>query len=260
MPAVFNPTSSRSSNGYRLQLQNLSYPVGSAFAQQYPKCMGQPFNSQSMDFQTRNSNSLTTTKGLLSPYNNNNRSLVLTSMGLPSVQQQWQMNASQQPFPQPTLPSPFLTSKGSSSVQQQQGMNASQQPLPQPTQQDFVRTPDRCSGQSPLTPTYCPSPIRPPSFPLMNQSPNASPAPSNCTSPLSTYSRSNVGQQDDRPFKCDQCPQSFNRNHDLKRHKRIHLAVKPFPCGHCEKSFSRKDALKVRSSFDLICRLEQGDS
>jgi hypothetical protein len=54
-------------------------------------------------------------------------------------------------------------------------------------------------------------------------------------------------QQSDRPFTCDQCPQSFNRNHDLKRHKRIHLAVKPFPCGHCEKSFSRKDALKVRS-------------
>jgi hypothetical protein len=49
----------------------------------------------------------------------------------------------------------------------------------------------------------------------------------------------------DRPFKCDQCPQSFNRNHDLKRHKRIHLAVKPFPCTHCDKSFSRKDALKV---------------
>ena len=51
----------------------------------------------------------------------------------------------------------------------------------------------------------------------------------------------------DRPFRCDQCPQSFNRNHDLKRHKRIHLAVKPFPCGYCEKSFSRKDALKVSS-------------
>ncbi|CAK7239571.1 MAG: hypothetical protein STHCBS139747_001002 [Sporothrix thermara] len=48
----------------------------------------------------------------------------------------------------------------------------------------------------------------------------------------------------ERPFKCDQCPQSFNRNHDLKRHKRIHLAVKPFPCNYCEKSFSRKDALK----------------
>lgn len=51
--------------------------------------------------------------------------------------------------------------------------------------------------------------------------------------------------QQDRPFKCDECPQSFNRNHDLKRHKKIHLAVKPFPCGHCDKSFSRKDALKV---------------
>lgn len=55
----------------------------------------------------------------------------------------------------------------------------------------------------------------------------------------------------ERPFKCDQCPQSFNRNHDLKRHKRIHLAVKPFPCGHCDKSFSRKDALKVCNKVSL---------
>lgn len=57
----------------------------------------------------------------------------------------------------------------------------------------------------------------------------------------------------DRPFKCDQCVQSFNRNHDLKRHKRIHLAVKPFPCGHCDKSFSRKDALKVSHSCSTRC-------
>ena len=49
----------------------------------------------------------------------------------------------------------------------------------------------------------------------------------------------------ERPFKCDMCPQSFNRNHDLRRHKKVHLAVKPFPCSSCEKSFSRKDALKV---------------
>lgn len=62
-----------------------------------------------------------------------------------------------------------------------------------------------------------------------------------CTTPL------------DRPFKCDQCPQSFNRNHDLKRHKRIHLAVKPFPCKYCDKSFSRKDALKVHS-YHPTCR------
>jgi uncharacterized Zn-finger protein len=57
------------------------------------------------------------------------------------------------------------------------------------------------------------------------------------------------GPPNDRPFRCDLCPQSFNRNHDLKRHKRIHLAVKPFPCNHCDKSFSRKDALKVGISF-----------
>lgn len=60
-------------------------------------------------------------------------------------------------------------------------------------------------------------------------------------------------QQAERPYKCDQCPQSFNRNHDLKRHKRIHLAVKPFPCSNCEKSFSRKDALKVRSHHFRMC-------
>jgi len=59
--------------------------------------------------------------------------------------------------------------------------------------------------------------------------------------------------QNDRPFKCDQCPQSFNRNHDLKRHRRIHLAVKPFPCNHCDKSFSRKDALKVSNQVSDSC-------
>ncbi|KAL8351037.1 hypothetical protein RB601_000817 [Gaeumannomyces tritici] len=53
-----------------------------------------------------------------------------------------------------------------------------------------------------------------------------------------------ASRHQDRPFRCDQCNQSFNRNHDLKRHKRIHLAVKPFPCNYCDKSFSRKDALK----------------
>jgi hypothetical protein len=58
-----------------------------------------------------------------------------------------------------------------------------------------------------------------------------------------------------RPFKCDQCPQSFGRNHDLKRHKRIHLAVKPFPCHYCDKSFSRKDALKVMHVRSNILQL-----
>lgn len=66
-----------------------------------------------------------------------------------------------------------------------------------------------------------------------------------------------------RPFQCNECSQGFNRNHDLKRHKRIHLAVKPFPCGHCPKSFSRKDALKVScypvSSAYVIERAQDAD-
>ena len=195
VPPAFKLINSRSSDGsavatslyqpmgYWPQPQNPSYPVGSEFAQQWPKYMGRPLNSLSMDFQTRNTNSLTPTKALPSPYDN---------LSL------------------------FPTSMGSSGVQQQQRVNASQQPSLQPTQRDSIRTPDHCGGP-PLTSTYY-SPVA-----------------------------------HDRPFKCDQCPQSFNRNHDLKRHKRIHLAVKPFPCGHCEKSFSRKDALKVRSSSSLIC-------
>ncbi len=47
-----------------------------------------------------------------------------------------------------------------------------------------------------------------------------------------------------RQFKCANCPASFVRNHDLRRHARIHLAVKPFACQDCGKPFSRKDALK----------------
>lgn len=48
-----------------------------------------------------------------------------------------------------------------------------------------------------------------------------------------------------RPFKCDQCPQSFYCDHELKSHEKIHLALKPFSCKNCDKSFSRKDPLKV---------------
>ncbi|KAM0260622.1 hypothetical protein ACHAQJ_002685 [Trichoderma viride] len=62
--------------------------------------------------------------------------------------------------------------------------------------------------------------------------------------PTMMYQHPQPQPQSERPFKCDQCVQSFSRNHDLKRHKRIHLAVKPFPCTYCAKSFSRKDALK----------------
>lgn len=47
-----------------------------------------------------------------------------------------------------------------------------------------------------------------------------------------------------RPFACDMCALSFNRQHDLKRHRDTHSGDKPFLCEHCGKTFTRKDALK----------------
>lgn len=73
--------------------------------------------------------------------------------------------------------------------------------------------------------------------------PPGNPSRSGSLSDASSSSKPFVNT-DDRPFRCDECPHSFHRNHDLKRHKRIHLEVKPYPCNWCEKRFTRKDALK----------------
>ncbi|KAJ3213990.1 Metallothionein expression activator [Clydaea vesicula] len=49
----------------------------------------------------------------------------------------------------------------------------------------------------------------------------------------------------EKTFLCEQCPASFRRSHDLKRHCRsLHSAIKPFECKNCSKSFSRMDALR----------------
>ena len=48
-----------------------------------------------------------------------------------------------------------------------------------------------------------------------------------------------------KPFSCDLCSLSFNRQHDLKRHRETHTGDKPYLCnGGCGKTFTRKDALK----------------
>ena len=59
-----------------------------------------------------------------------------------------------------------------------------------------------------------------------------------------------------RPFACDMCALSFNRQHDLKRHRDTHTGDKPFLCESCGKTFTRKDALKrhqVRAHTPLSC-------
>ncbi|TDL25753.1 hypothetical protein BD410DRAFT_606721 [Rickenella mellea] len=46
-----------------------------------------------------------------------------------------------------------------------------------------------------------------------------------------------------RPYRCDHCPASFARNHDLKRHVKAH-DKRAFRCCGCGKVFSRRDAIK----------------
>ncbi|KAI8848222.1 hypothetical protein BC829DRAFT_352292, partial [Chytridium lagenaria] len=47
-----------------------------------------------------------------------------------------------------------------------------------------------------------------------------------------------------KPFRCEKCPQTFSRSHDLKRHYYIHSQEKPFLCPRCGKGFARRDALR----------------
>ena len=46
-----------------------------------------------------------------------------------------------------------------------------------------------------------------------------------------------------RPFRCSACPASFARNHDLKRHLKLHDKT-AWRCEGCNKVFSRRDAIK----------------
>ncbi|KXS14214.1 hypothetical protein M427DRAFT_57672 [Gonapodya prolifera JEL478] len=65
--------------------------------------------------------------------------------------------------------------------------------------------------------------------------------PRSSESPVDTTETTASGKA--KPFKCTQCPQTFSRSHDLKRHMCIHTGVKPFSCPYCGKAFSRRDAL-----------------
>ncbi|KAJ7785251.1 hypothetical protein DFH07DRAFT_948325 [Mycena maculata] len=60
-----------------------------------------------------------------------------------------------------------------------------------------------------------------------------------------------------RPYPCDVCALSFDRHHDLKRHRTTHAGERPYVCnGGCEKTFTRKDALKRHQLSKECGRLE----
>lgn len=61
---------------------------------------------------------------------------------------------------------------------------------------------------------------------------------------------------EEKTFQCTQCSLSFRRNHDLKRHLKIHLPVRPYVCKLCSKGFNRKDALR-RHIMSNACKMNK---
>jgi uncharacterized Zn-finger protein len=56
-----------------------------------------------------------------------------------------------------------------------------------------------------------------------------------------------------KPYKCSECQNTFNRKNSLLRHQRIHSGAKPYECNYCSKRFSRKDILS-RHKASLKCQ------
>ncbi|KAL3865188.1 hypothetical protein ACJMK2_006804 [Sinanodonta woodiana] len=51
--------------------------------------------------------------------------------------------------------------------------------------------------------------------------------------------------ENNKPFKCDQCPKAFNWEADLKNHKIIHTGLRPYVCKVCLKCFTNPHYMKT---------------
>ncbi|KIP10886.1 hypothetical protein PHLGIDRAFT_21983 [Phlebiopsis gigantea 11061_1 CR5-6] len=150
------------------------------------------------------------------------------------------------------------------------------QPAYPPVDHNGVPLPQGPPGTPIQTPyTYTPPHAHPPSQPMpsyaLSQSPHATPGspmqppPHGQYPPPVAYTQqqamdmaSQYPASPQRPFSCDMCALSFNRQHDLKRHRDTHTGEKPFLCnGGCGKTFTRKDALK-RHQLVKRCGIDEG--
>lgn len=164
------------------------------------------------------------------------------------------------PAPQSSNPRPLAPQYGGNTKDLMMNQSTSYPSYPAPTGRShsahvppqhnmYTHSPLQQSRQSHhhprshAVPAYLPPAVAQPSAVI-----SASPPASQYTSETQ-YGQSTAGTQypasPNRPFCCDMCALSFNRQHDLKRHRETHSGEKPFLCnGGCGKTFTRKDALK----------------
>lgn len=64
--------------------------------------------------------------------------------------------------------------------------------------------------------------------------------------------------EEERKYKCEECPATFKKNAHRERHMLIHTGERPFTCEICFKSFSRKDKMQKHSRTHGHNFLEHG--
>ena len=133
------------------------------------------------------------------------------------------------PFPHPMSPS---TGYYSPQISQRSGHA---HPLVQPSYSEiYPQSPPRPAPLPPRSHVQAPSNTAPIMIPPYHYQP-----------PQAISISPQFPSSPSRPFSCDLCTLSFNRQHDLKRHRETHTGEKPYLCnGGCGKTFTRKDALK----------------